>query len=78
MAKKQYVCASCKFVGEPNQVTPGSGLVELALYFFGIFPGLIYSHWRGSNKKTTCRICGGMVHDVDSPEGIHLLKISKA
>jgi len=57
MAQK-LVCTACGHFGEPKEVTKGSGLIEIILWFFFIVPGIIYSIWRRSNKPKVCRVCG--------------------
>lgn len=51
-------CTACRQMGEARRVTPGSFLIEVALWFCFLFPGLIYSLWRVSNKHVVCARCG--------------------
>lgn len=51
-------CTNCEYEGKPKRVTPGSFLVELFLWLCFLAPGLIYSIWRISSKKSVCPDCG--------------------
>lgn len=55
--KEQMVCLQCKTVAVPKRVTPGSFLIEIVLYCFLIFPGLIYTIWRNTSKHDQCPAC---------------------
>lgn len=68
------ICAQCGSVGAPRKVAPGSFLVELALWICFILPGLIYSLWRVSSKRPTCRACGAIrtMVPLQSPRGRQL------
>lgn len=37
--------------------TKGSTPVEIALYFFGFAPGVVYSVWRRSGPQNVCPVC---------------------
>lgn len=64
------VCATCGHVGEPDQHTPGSILIELVLWLCLLVPGLIYSFWRISARRDVCSQCGGSnLLPLDSPVG---------
>lgn len=65
------VCVSCGAVGRPVSVTQGSFLIEVALWLFFLLPGLIYSIWRLTSKRSVCRVCrtGGHMIPVASPRG---------
>lgn len=67
---KELICTNCGVVGTPKNRVKGSFLVEVALWFFFIVPGIIYSIWRLSSKAKVCRSCGAenMV-PTDSPTG---------
>ena len=54
------ICTQCGTVGKPKMVPPGSFVVEFALWLLFILPGLIYSVWRVSTKRRTCRTCGAV------------------
>ena len=55
--ESQYICTNCGYEGEPVSYTPGSFLIELALWICFIVPGLIYSIWRISARKKVCPEC---------------------
>jgi len=74
MAKKQYICTTCKSVGTPKKVTPGSIWIEIILWVAFIFPGLLYSIWRLISKKEVCSQCGSStLIPLDTPAGKELL-----
>lgn len=54
------ICGQCGSVGKPKKTAGGSFIVELALWLCFIVPGLIYSLWRVSTKRPTCRSCGAI------------------
>jgi hypothetical protein len=71
---KAVVCTACGVSGAPKRVTKGSFLIELALWFFFIVPGLIYSLWRLTSKHDACEKCGGVsLVPLDSPVGQRLI-----
>jgi hypothetical protein len=47
------ICKNCGYKGEPKM--PGSGYIEIALYFLYVVPGLLYSIWR--RQGTSQNIC---------------------
>lgn len=51
------ICKHCGTVHSGEHVLPGSGWIELILWLWLIFPGLIYSIWRRSGRPT-CTACG--------------------
>lgn len=54
------VCLTCGSKGEkPKTVTPGSFLLEVALWLLFILPGVIYSIWRLTARHKACSLCGG-------------------
>lgn len=56
--KKMNVrCPNCGFEGIGKLNMKGSSDIELVLYFFLLFPGLIYSLWRGSSRRWICPQC---------------------
>ena len=74
MAKPTLICSTCGTIGQPVTTTPGSFVMELFLWLLMILPGLIYSIWRLSNKKTGCARCGGTaLIPMDSPRGQKLV-----
>jgi hypothetical protein len=68
------ICPNCGTRGEPKTLTPGTVGMELILWICFLVPGLIYSIWRISNRKSGCPSCGqpGMI-DVTTPNGKLLL-----
>jgi len=71
----EHICTQCGMPGKPAAITPGSCLVELALWIFFIIPGLIYSLWRLTSKKKVCAYCGSeSMVPMASPAGQRLLK----
>lgn len=57
---KEMVCTSCHTKAQPKKLTPGSFLIELFLWLCFLVPGFVYSLWRISSKKDTCRECGSL------------------
>ena len=55
---KTVTCPVCKHTGPPKRVTPGSFWIEVVLWLFFIIPGVIYSLWRLSARKSICTRCG--------------------
>lgn len=55
---KVMVCAQCGHHGPTRRETPGSILVELVLWLCFLIPGLIYSLWRVSARRSVCAVCG--------------------
>ena len=54
--KPKYYCNACHNY-TPVALTKGSGLIEFVLYWFMIFPGILYSIWRRSGVPNTCPLC---------------------
>lgn len=52
------ICLTCGTIGSAEIKRKGSGVLELFLYCFAIFPGIFYSYWRSSNKSPVCKACG--------------------
>lgn len=72
--KQQFICTSCGYVGFPTTTTKGSFLIELALWFCFLLPGLIYSIWRLSSRYSSCPKCKGQnMIPADSPIGQKLM-----
>jgi len=68
MISKKLVCTQCGHVGDSKSKLKGSGLIELILWLFMIFPGIIYSIWRRSSKDIVCSVCGNKsLIPIDSP-----------
>ena len=52
------ICRICGTKNKTEFAKKGNSFIEFVLWFCYIFPGLIYSIWRRSNRKTICSICG--------------------
>lgn len=64
------VCARCGAVGDAPRTSPGSGTVELLLWFCMVLPGIVYSVWRSAHRSPQCATCGGReILPLDSPRG---------
>lgn len=69
------VCKNCELVGQVQVQVPGNKWVELALYFFWIAPGVIYSIWRRNNKRQVCGACGSdQLVAASTPAGRRILE----
>lgn len=68
------ICSQCGTRGTAKRVTPGNFLIELALWAFFLVPGLIYSVWRVSARRSACRTCGAIdsLVPLGSPRGRQL------
>lgn len=65
---KPLFCAMCGTEGRPRRQTRGSFLIEIVLWLLFIIPGLIYSLWRVSTRRSVCAACGSdNVMPLDSP-----------
>jgi hypothetical protein len=65
-------CPHCGTTAVPTTHTPGSVLIELALWLFFLAPGIIYSLWRLSARtRNTCPSCktAGMI-PMNSPQAL--------
>jgi len=61
-------CLDCGFVGEPEQKTPGTPSMEIALWLFFVIPGIFYSVWRRLTRFKRCARCGNNnIVRADSP-----------
>jgi hypothetical protein len=70
----KMLCTKCLTIAPPKKMTPGSGLIELLLWCFMIFPGIIYSIWRITSKKLICNSCKSTeLIPEDSPGAKRLL-----
>ena len=79
MANKKMVCAVCGNIGNSKSETPGSMIIELILWLCFLIPGLVYSFWRLSARKTVCGVCGSPnMIPADSPKGKKLMEEHKA
>ncbi|MFA5438209.1 MAG: hypothetical protein WC293_06590 [Candidatus Omnitrophota bacterium] len=66
--EKTLVCKSCGYLGKAKTVTKGSLGMEIVLWLFFIFPGVLYSIWRLSSKHKACPKCGNTtLIPYDSP-----------
>jgi hypothetical protein len=71
---KQFICRNCGTIGASTTNTKGSLILEIALYFCMILPGLIYSIWRHASRTTGCKGCrSNDLVPVDSPMGKKLV-----
>lgn len=52
------LCASCGSQDTPKRVTRGSFLIEVFLWLCLLVPGIVYSLWRLTSKRSVCRACG--------------------
>lgn len=69
----ELICKRCGCVGPGKWVTPGSFVVELALWILFCAPGLIYTLWRLTAGYRGCRFCGSPeVISIHSPLGKQL------
>jgi DNA-directed RNA polymerase subunit RPC12/RpoP len=53
----QIKCPNCSYEGKSKTFTKGNVIIELFLWLFFIFPGLIYSIWRLSTRYKGCPKC---------------------
>ena len=75
---KEWICSTCKSQGSPVKVTKGSFIIELALWFLFILPGVLYSLWRLSSKYDACPQCrGATMIPLNTPKGQELAAESK-
>ena len=56
--KQPLVCTSCGAVGKPKKYMRGSSAIEIFLWVFLLFPGIVYSVWRLSTQYKGCPRCG--------------------
>jgi len=69
------ICKQCGTAQYGEHVLPGSGWIEFVLYVVYIVPGIIYSIWRRSKKRPTCRACGSRdVVSLSTPVGSQLAR----
>ena len=52
-----FTCRVCGFQGAAVRYTPGSVIVEIALWLLCLIPGLFYSVWRLCARYTMCPKC---------------------
>lgn len=59
MSTVHHLCTMCGAqTSAPLKVPPGSAWVALALAIPFIFPGIIYTVWRFSMRRSVCPTCG--------------------
>lgn len=52
-------CTTCSAQTDaPQSITKGSFVIEVVLWLALIIPGLLYSLWRQSTRRTVCPACG--------------------
>jgi hypothetical protein len=70
-----YICTVCGYLGKPKNNTKGNFVLEVALWFFLIIPGIIYSLWRITNKYRGCPKCNSTaIIPLDTPNGQAIYK----
>ena len=68
------LCTACGVVASPKRLTPGSMVIEIALWLFFLLPGLIYSIWRLVSRRDACPSCGAYeLIPPDSPRAVALI-----
>lgn len=68
VAGRGMYCKKCGNVGPTKAIMKGSFAIELVLWLFFLFPGLIYSIWRLTTKGRGCSVCGsGDVIPANAP-----------
>lgn len=64
-------CMTCGVDAPPKTSTSGSIGIEIVLWLCFIVPGLIYSIWRLSSRKSVCSSCGAQtIIPMDSPAAV--------
>jgi hypothetical protein len=72
---KRVICCRCESLTKPHAYTPGHILIEIALWLCILLPGLLYSLWRFTNKRTVCSACGSSdLVPISTPKGKRILK----
>lgn len=72
-AEGPMICADCGSRGYPRTETRGSIWIEVLLWLCLLLPGLIYSLWRLSTRKTVCPACRHTTMiPASSPRGAQL------
>jgi len=70
MATVTMVCTKCGFVGQPQDITKGTLVMEICLWLLFLVPGFIYSIWRLASRHKGCPKCKSAdMIPVDSPMG---------
>jgi len=74
----EVVCTTCGHVGKAKKLTKGSIWIEIILWIFFIFPGILYSLWRLISKQDVCSQCNNpTIIPVNTPKGQELLSKAK-
>jgi hypothetical protein len=74
MSNKTTICTACGHIGQPQTVTKGHILLEVALWLMMLVPGIIYSIWRLTSRHQACEMCGGTgLIPFNSPVGQQLI-----
>mgnify|MGYP001197866600 CR=1 FL=1 len=69
------ICPNCGHMGWPVKKTKGSAGMEIILWLCFLLPGLLYSHWRGTNRPEVCPKCDATdMIPIDSPRAKKLIK----
>jgi len=70
---KEMICTQCGTSGTGKKQAKGNFFIEVILWLCFIIPGLIYSIWRVSGRKTVCKACSSStLVPADSPMGIKM------
>ena len=73
-ASKEYLCKSCGTIGKATSVTPGSFIIEIALWIAFIVPGILYSIYRITKRHNACPKCKSReIIPTDSPIAVRVL-----
>lgn len=77
--RSDWICLSCGVIGRPMKLTPGSFLIEVALWLLFCLPGLIYSLWRLTAKRRVCYSClGSTIIPATSPRGSQIVRFPES
>ena len=64
-------CRNCETIARPKKVTQGSFIIECFLWLMFILPGLIYSIWRLTTRRSVCPKCGAPnMLPLDTPAAV--------
>lgn len=78
MAREDYICTTCGWIGYPKTRTKGSFGIEVILWLFFLLPGLIYSLWRITSREDVCPGCANpTMIPTTTPRGKELLQKSE-
>lgn len=67
--KKEMFCTVCGYRGVAKRILKGSFWLEVLLWLTFIFPGIIYSIWRLTNRAYECPKCKSQsMIPADSPK----------